>query len=126
MSSLFYGHPLTDQLFGVPIDVYFTPGIAHHWSSEVQSASTEYIAAIKFYYTIEWPFKWRLVFAEGMSFIDSITYIEQTEMDEKGYNASNLLNYLDLSLDVNLGDLVGYSELNKVWFGYSLSQKRNI
>ena len=126
MSSLFYGHPLTDQLFGVPIDVYFTPGIAHHWSSEVQSASTEYIAAIKFYYTIEWPFKWRLGFAEGMSFIDSITYIEQTEMDEKGYNASNLLNYLDLSLDVNLGDLVGYSELNKVWFGYSLHHRSAI
>nr|WP_284190609.1 MipA/OmpV family protein [Vibrio zhanjiangensis] len=126
MSSFFYGHPLTDQLFGVPMELYFTPGIAHHWSSDVQSASTEYIAAIKVYYTIDWPFTWRLGFAEGMSFIDSITYIEQTEMDEKGYKASNLLNYLDLSLDVNLGELVGYSELNKVWFGYSLHHRSAI
>lgn len=126
MTSFFYGYPLTDQLFGVPIDLYFTPGIAHHWSSAVQSASTEYVAAIKAYYTIEWPFEWRVGFAEGISFIDSITYIEQTEMDEKGYNASNLLNYLDLSIDVNIGHLFDYSELNNMWLGYSIHHRSAI
>ncbi len=126
MTSFFYGHPLTDELFGVPLDIYFTPGIVHHWSSEVQSASTEYVAAIKAYYTFDWPTLWRFGFAEGMSFIDSITYIEQTEMDSKGYNASNLLNYLDFSFDVNVGDLINNHALNNMWIGYSLHHRSAI
>lgn len=126
LTSVFYGHPLTDEVFGVPIDIYFTPGIAHHWSSKVQSSSTEYIAAIKAFYTFDWPVKWRFGVAEGLSYIDSITYIEQTEMDEKGYTASHLLNYLDFSFDINVGDVVNQSDLENVWVGYSLHHRSAI
>ncbi|WP_410963908.1 hypothetical protein, partial [Salmonella sp. ZJHZ20_0162] len=59
LTSLFYGHPLTDELFGFPLDIYLTPGLVHHWSSSVQSASTEYVMAIKAYYTVNWPTTWR-------------------------------------------------------------------
>lgn len=83
MSSFFYGHPLTDELFGLPLDIYLHSGIAHHWASQVQSSSTETVVSIKAYYTFNWPTPWRFGFAEGMSYIDNITYIEQTEMDEK-------------------------------------------
>ena len=100
--------------------------IAHHWSSKVQSGSTEYIAAIKAFYTFDWPIKWRFGVAEGLSYIDSITYIEQTEMDEKGYTASHLLNYLDFSFDINVGDAVNQSDLENVWFGYSLHHRSAI
>lgn len=96
---------MTDELFGLPLDIYLTPGLVHHWSSDVQSSSTEYVMAIKAYYTFNWPTQWRFGVAEGMSYIDNITYIEGTEMEEKGYTPSNLLNYLDFSLDVNVGDL---------------------
>lgn len=126
MTSFFYGHPLTDEIFGLPLDIYFTPGIAHHWSSNVQSASTEYIAAIKAYYTFDWPAKWRFGVAEGLSYVDSITHIEQKEMDEKGYKASNLLNYLDFSFDVNVGDLIQKKDLDNLWFGYSLHHRSAI
>jgi len=126
LTSLFYGHPLTDELFGLPLDIYVTPGIVHHWSSDVQSASTEYVAAIKAYYTIDWPTKWRFGVAEGLSYIDNVTYIEQDEMDRKGYTASHLLNYLDFSFDVNMGDLFNAPELNNMWFGYSLHHRSAI
>lgn len=126
MTSFFYGHPLTDELFGIPIDIYFTPGIAHHWSSDVQSASTEYIAAIKAYYTVNWPTKWRFGVAEGMSYVDSITYIEGSEMERKGYNPSNLLNYLDFSFDVNMGDLFNNRDLDRMWVGYSIHHRSAI
>ncbi|EGA70326.1 hypothetical protein VISI1226_22190 [Vibrio sinaloensis DSM 21326] len=126
LTSMFYGHPLTDELFGIPLDIYLTPGIVHHWSSEVQGASTEYVAAIKAYYTLDWPTKWRFGVAEGLSYIDNITYIEQDEMDRKGYTASHLLNYLDFSFDVNVGDLFNAPELNNMWFGYSLHHRSAI
>lgn len=54
MTSFFYGHPLTDELFGAPIDIYLTPGAAWHWNSSTQSASPEYVIAVKAYYTFEW------------------------------------------------------------------------
>ena len=66
LTSFFYGHPLTDELFGLPLDIYLTPGLVHHWSSDVQSSSTEYVMAIKAYYTFNWPTKWRFGVAEGM------------------------------------------------------------
>lgn len=126
MSSFFYGHPLTDELFGLPLDIYLHSGMAHHWASQVQSSSTETVVSIKAYYTFNWPTKWRFGFAEGMSYIDNITYIEQSEMDEKGYTPSHLLNYLDFSFDVNAGELFGQSEWKNVWFGYSLHHRSAI
>ncbi|OLQ87748.1 MltA-interacting MipA family protein [Vibrio ponticus] len=126
MTSVFYGHPLTDELFGLPVDLYFTPGIAHHWDSKVQGASTEYIAAIKAYVNFDWPTRWRFGFAEGLSYIDNITYVEASEMAEKGYTPSHLLNYLDFSLDVNVGDLVNDSDWKNVWVGYSLHHRSAI
>ncbi|MEZ8929334.1 MULTISPECIES: MipA/OmpV family protein [unclassified Vibrio] len=126
LTSFFYGHPLTDEIFGFPLDIYLTPGIAHHWSSDVQSSSTEYIVAIKAYYTFDWPTQWRVGVAEGMSYIDSLTYIEAKEMKEKGYNGSHLLNYLDFSFDVNVGDLMSKNDLNNLWFGYSLHHRSAI
>ncbi|NVD06884.1 MipA/OmpV family protein [Vibrio sp. JPW-9-11-11] len=126
LTSLFYGHPLTDELFGVPIDIYLTPGLVHHWSSSVQSASTEYVAAIKAYYTFDWPTQWRFGVAEGLSYIDSYTYIEHEEMKRKGYTPSKLLNYLDFSFDVNVGDLFNQPDFKHVWFGYSLHHRSAI
>ncbi|MEL7290675.1 MAG: MipA/OmpV family protein [Pseudomonadota bacterium] len=126
LTSVFYGHPLTDELFGLPLDIYLTPGLVHHWSSSVQSASTEYVTAIKAYYTFEWPIQWRFGVAEGLSYIDSLTYIESEEMKRKGYTPSKLLNYLDFSFDVNLGDLFNQPDFKHVWFGYSLHHRSAI
>ncbi|MGF1910920.1 MipA/OmpV family protein [Vibrio kasasachensis] len=126
LTSVFYGHPLTDELFGYPIDIFFTPGLVHHWSSEVQNASTEYVAAIKAYVTIDWPTRWRFGIAEGISYIDNITYIEGSEMARKGYTPSNLLNYLDFSFDVNVGELMSQSDWKNVWVGYSLHHRSAI
>ena len=30
LSSIFYEHPLTDELFGFPLDIYLTPGFVWH------------------------------------------------------------------------------------------------
>ncbi len=82
--------------------------------------------AIKAFYEVDWPTKWRIGVAEGLSYVNNITYIEQTELDEKGYEPSNLLNYIDLSLDVNLGDLFNVRALDRAWFGYSIHHRSAI
>jgi outer membrane protein len=126
LSSVFYGYPVSNSLLGLDIDSYITSGLVHHWTSSVQSQSTEYVVAVKAYYTFEWPTRWRMGVAEGLSYIDRPTYIESSEMEEKGYTSSNLLNYIDISLDVNLGELSGMNGLNHLWLGYSLHHRSAI
>ncbi|WP_309496822.1 MipA/OmpV family protein [Sulfurovum sp.] len=124
-TSIFYGYPLADEIFGFPLDFYLTPGFVFHHSSDVQDTTQEYVLAIKAYYTIPFPWKVRFGVAEGISYVDEVTYIEQTEMDEKGYRSSQLLNYLDFSLDLHLGDVFG-EKLDDMWLGYSIHHRSAI
>ncbi|MGF1763842.1 MipA/OmpV family protein [Aliivibrio kagoshimensis] len=126
LSSLFYGHPLTDELFGLPLDIYLTPGLAWHYGTDHQSSTAEYVVAIKAFANFTWPTQWRFGVAEGLSYINDITYIEETEMISKDRRPSHLLNYLDFSLDVNVGDLFNHRPLDNVWFGYSLHHRSAI
>jgi outer membrane protein len=124
MTSLFYGVPLAETLFGLPIEMYVTPGFGYHFNSEVQDPIAEYVLAIKAYYTITWPVRWRLGFAEGLSYVSEVTYIESNDDPES--NNSQILNYLDFSLDINLGDITTLKDLDNLWLGYSIHHRSAI
>ncbi len=126
ITILFYGYPLTDELFSLPLDIYLTPGLGWHWSHENQASSQEYILAIKAYYTLSWPFEWRLGVAEGVSHTSKINSLEKEEFKEKGYEPNHLLNYLDFSIDVNLGSLFTICTMDNVWLGYSIHHRSAI
>ncbi len=126
LTSLFYGIPVADELFGLPISTYFTPGLVYHHKSSVQDNFTEYVAALKLYYTIPWPIRWRLGAAEGLSYSTQINYVEGTEMERKGYEPSKLMNFIDLTLDLNIGDLIRVDALKELWLGYSLHHRSSI
>lgn len=127
MVSIFYGIPISDTLFGANIALYFTPGYIHHTKSDVQpSVFSEYVIAIKGFYTIKLPIKLRIGFAEGLSFASKVTYIEQNEMDKNNYRSSKLLNYLDASVDIELGDLFNAPSLNGLWLGYGIHHRSGI
>ena len=90
-TSLFYGHPLSKTFFNLPIEVYISPGIAFHHSSEVQESSLEYILGFKLYYTLPLPYiDMRLGLGEGISYTNDIVYIEQAEINEKGLKPISL------------------------------------
>jgi outer membrane protein len=46
-------------------------------------------------------------------------------LEEKGYKPSKLLNYLDFSLDLHLGDIFG-EKLDELWLGYSIHHRSAI
>ena len=123
LTSLFYGHPLADELFGIPFSIYLTPGLVGHHTSDVQDRFLEYVLAMKLYYTFTWPIAWRFGFGEGLSYASEISYIEQENLEEKGYTPSKLLNYLDLSLDLNLGELLRAKSLKDLWLGYYIHHR---
>ena len=126
LTSVFYGYPLTDTLFGLPLDIYLTPGLVYHHHSDVQESFYEYVVAVKAYYTLKWPVRWRLGLAEGLSYSSQINYVERTELEAKGYRPSKVLNYLDFSADINLGDIFRSHGLRNTWFGYSIHHRSGI
>ncbi len=162
MTSLFYGHPIADSLFGnEAIDLYLTTGIVRHLKADPYSQtlypgeginstefsgldsspcdgvsactinynsqpSNEYVLGIKAYYNINWPLHWRVGFAEGLSYIKDVSHIEQREMDTKGYTASSLINYIDLTFDFSLGDAFGVTAINDLYFGIGIHHRSSV
>lgn len=88
--------------------------------------TTEYVLAIKAYYNFKWPLHWRLGFAEGVSYIDDVSNIEQKEMDRKGYRSTNLMNYLDVTADFSLGDAFNSQEWRNLYFGVGIHHRSSI
>lgn len=162
LTSLFYGHPIADSLFGHdPIDIYITTGYIHHHSSDpydqtlnpdqgINSAefvglgnnpcdgvnpctitydsqpTKEYVIGIKAYYNVKWPVHWRFGLAEGLTYIETVSNIEQREMDRKGYRSSNLMNYIDITLDFSLGDTFGANSIRDLYFGVGIHHRSSI
>lgn len=126
MTSLFYGHPLSDTLFGLPIEVFLTTGVIHHYASSAQSSATEGVVGIKMYYTIPLPWRVRIGAAEGISYTSSVTYYERTSMQQKNLETSKLLNYLDFTVDLNLGDVFKAKVLQDAWLGVGIHHRSGI
>jgi len=126
LTSLFYEIPLTDRFFGLPFQIMLGTGYVQHWSSAVQDRTFEVVAKVHFYYTFTWPLRWRLGVAEGFSWIEEPTYIEVISLEEKGYRPSQLMNYLDFTLDVNVGDLFRAEKLRHMWFGVNIHHRSSI
>lgn len=162
LTSIFYGHPIADSLFGIEaIDIYLTAGYVYHHSSDPYSQTldsgqgintpeaaglgnnpcdgvspctitydrqptNEYVLGIKAYYNINWPVHWRFGLAEGFSYIETVSNLEQREMDQKGYRSSQFMNYIDVTADFSIGDMFNVKELNEIYIGVGIHHRSSI
>ncbi|MCG6939293.1 MAG: MipA/OmpV family protein [Gammaproteobacteria bacterium] len=88
--------------------------------------TNEYVLGIKAYYNFNAPVHWRLGFAEGISYIETVSNLEQREMDQKGYRSSNLMNYLDFTADISIGGIFGVDAMNDLFFGIGVHHRSSI
>jgi outer membrane protein len=126
LTSIFYGYPVTDELFGLPLEIYMSPGFTYHWPSDVQPGSFELNFVVMLYYTIKWPIRWRLSAGEGISWVNKVPYMEANSLAQKDYVPSNLMNYLDFSIGFNIGDIFGNEPLKQWWLGYYIHHRSSI
>ncbi|WP_018968797.1 MipA/OmpV family protein [Rubritalea marina] len=126
MTSIFYGHPLSDTLFGAPIELYLTPGFVVHHSSDVQASSYEGVLAVKLFYTLPTPWRIRLGAAEGISYASNLNYYERTDLAGKGEDESQLMNYLNISADINLADVFNFDPFEELWLGVGVHHRSGI
>jgi outer membrane protein len=62
----------------------------------------------------------------GLSVAENIPFSEADEAQEEGRSTSNLLTYIDPTIDVSVGDIVGSKKLADTFFGFGVSHRSGI
>ena len=131
VSALDAGYLLSENIFDLPIDIYAKAGLSYYDEDSKNTLNNDIYEAVlylKFYYNLDF-FSNRIRFGigDGFSYTSDILYAEKdSAYNSDNHNTSRLLNYLDLSIDFDLGRLVNYKPLYGTTLGYAIKHRSGI
>jgi len=123
------GRPFVRHLNGWPLDFVGYFGLLRHDERGLQPDSWQFNAYVKAYW---YGFPWdgrvhtRLGFGTGLSYAQRIPYVEARDQARRSRGTSRLLNYLDPSIDVSLGDIFGVRSMHETYFGFGVTHRSGI
>lgn len=126
IAGVHFGRPFVTGLNGWPLDLVGYAGVLRHDARGHQPDSWQIDAYMKAYY---YGFPWRhrvttrIGFGFGLSYSERVPYAEEQSLIERGRNTSKLLNYLDPSIDINIGELFRRRDL---YLGLGVSHRSGI
>ena len=129
VTSIELGRPFIERLNGWPLDFVGYVGLLRHTERGLQEDSWQANAYMKAYY---YGFPWgervrtRLGFGVGISYAEHVPFVEMRDQLARGRSSSRLLNYLDPSIDISLGDLVGVRSMSETYIGVGVSHRSGI
>jgi outer membrane protein len=129
IAGVHVGRPFVSRLNGWPLDLIGYVGLLRHDEKGYQPDSWQIDAYMKgFWYGFPWSHRLttRVGFGIGVSYAERVPYTEVTTQAERERNTSKLLNYLEPSIDVSVGDLFGNPRWHDVYFGFAVSHRSGI
>ncbi len=121
------GYKIIDDAFDLPFDIYIKGGFSKFLENGYGNDVYENTLYIKGYYDFDFlQNRVRFGVAEGASYTYGTLYVEKLESEKKGGNLSHYLNYLEVSLDVDVGRLVRYQPLYDVYLGVVIKHRSGI
>jgi MipA family protein len=129
IASLEIGRPFIEGLNGWPLDIVGYVGLLRHNERGLQPDSWEINAYMKaFYYGFPWKdrVRTRIGFGTGISYAQRVPFVEARDQARRGRTTSKLLQYIDPSIDVSIGDLFGWRALRETYFGFGASHRSGI
>ena len=121
------GKPFIKGLNGWPVDVAGYLGLTHHNENGLQANGAQLDAFMKATYTgFPWSsrVKTRLGLGLGLSAAQRVPYTEVNSQGAK--TTSRLLQYLDPTIDISLGDLIGSRALKETYLGFGVSHRSGV
>ena len=121
------GKPFIQGLNGWPLDFAGYVGLTYHDERGLQANGAQLDVFMKaIYYGFPWSdrVKTRLGVGVGLSAAQRVPYTEV--VSQTGKTTSRLLNYLDPTIDVSVGDLLGVRSLKETFFGFGVSHRSGI
>ena len=120
------GYLLAPDVFDMPIDIYAKGGLSYYDEGNYKDAYGADIY-IKAYYNLDFlKNRVRFGFGEGVSYTSRTLTTEAKDAAVSQDNTSKFLNYLDISLDFDLGKLVRYKPLDETYVGILIKHRSGI
>lgn len=129
ITALEVGRPFIERLNGWPLDFVGYVGLLHHDERGLQEDTWQANVYMKaYYYGFPWSerVRTRLGFGAGLSYANRVPYVELRDQVARGRSSSRLLNYLDPSIDISLGDLIGVKALRETYLGLGVAHRSGI
>lgn len=118
------GRNVFDSIF----DVYLKGGLSHFNERGLADNVWEMTLYFKVYAKLNFfDNRIRFGFGEGISYAQEVPYIEQVDASESEEKATaRLLNYLDISMDVDIGRLVRVDAMRDLYLGYTIKHRSGV
>lgn len=129
ITAIQVGKPFLQNLNGWPVDIAGYAGLTSHNDRGLQANGLQLDLFMKAFYTgFPWSdrVKTRLGMGVGVSLAQRAPYIEASSQALEGKPVSRMLNYLDPTIDVSLGDLLGSRALKDTFIGVGVSHRSGI
>jgi outer membrane protein len=123
------GRTLVERVNGWPLDFTGYVGAIVHDERKLRANGVQLDAQIKAYwYGLPWNdyVHTRLGFGAGFSLAQRVPLAEVRDQARRGRSTNRLLNYLDPSFDVSVGDIVGNRRLKDTFVGVGVSHRSGI
>lgn len=129
VDSIEIGRPFAEDPNGRPVSIVGYIGLLHHGERGLQADFWQVNTYLKAFY---WGFPWsgrvrtRIGFGAGLSYAQNVPFVEARDQARRNRNTSKLLQYLDPTVDVSVGDLFGAKSLRETYFGLGVSHRSGI
>ncbi|MEE4108218.1 MAG: MipA/OmpV family protein [Halieaceae bacterium] len=129
IASLFIGRKISNRIMTLPLEGWLQGGLVRRFESGLQDDFFEVVLGFKAIYR---RFPWskhvetRIGLGHGLSYAAEIPALEQQKAVQKNRQTSRLLNYMDFSIDVSVGDVFRSRRLQNVFFGFSVHHRSGV
>jgi hypothetical protein len=116
-----------EDSWNIPLDFYLKGGVNRFLEPDVANHKDffEFTFYIKAYYKVDfWSNQVRFGIGEGISYALDIPYVEYVEALAEGGENSKYLNYLEVSVDMDIARLLRVGE--EVYIGYAIKHRSGI
>lgn len=118
------GYRLVEDMFDWPLDIYANGSLNYFDENGYQDNFLEGDLYIKLYVKLNfWSNQLRVGIAEGVSYAGKVPWVEHLEAVVENDNESNFLNYMEITVDFDMGKLIRVKELEQVYLGYLIKHR---
>jgi outer membrane protein len=129
IAAVALGRPLIERVNNWPLDFVAYVELLRHDERAVVPSAWQVDASIKaYFYGFPWrdTLRTRVGMAAGFSLAERVPLAEVRDQSRRGRETSRLLNFLDPSFDVSVGDLLGVAQWKERYIGVGVSHRSGI
>ncbi|MDF1878254.1 hypothetical protein JHD46_01225 [Sulfurimonas sp. SAG-AH-194-C20] len=122
--NLALGKRFVENFYGLPIDFSVNGGVSYFDENAYQDNFLEATLYVKMYIKLNlFSNQFRYGIAEGVSYAGKVPWVEAQEAIVEGDNQSNLLNYMEMTFDFDIGKLIHVKSMHNLYLGYLIKHR---